>query len=265
MRHMLADSFLARHDDVVVAVASVLLALLAAWLLDRALTRVYARRPRALRDPALDTRLRFLRRVLETSIVLLGLAIALSQFTALDRVATSVLASGAIAAAIIGFAARQTLANAVAGMMLAVTQPLRIGDVIAFEGESGTVEDVRLTTTHLVAPSGARIIIPNERLAAGILRNDTLAGPTVTAEASVWIAHTADAEVAIAALEQALERPVVAVAEVTELGVRLTVAEAAVAPPQRADTEARLRREALRALQAAGIARPGAGGTSPPG
>src|SRR5690348_10015568 len=123
--HMVAESFLSRHADVITAIASVVVALIVAWALDRALTRAYARRPQALRDPKLDTRLRFLRRVVEASIVLLGIAVALSQFTALDKVAASVLASGAIAAAIIGFAARQTIANAVAGMMLALTQPLR--------------------------------------------------------------------------------------------------------------------------------------------
>jgi small-conductance mechanosensitive channel len=54
-----------------------------------------------------------------------------------------VLASSAIAAAIVGFAARQTIANAIAGVILAITQPLRIGDHVTFEGESGVVEDVR--------------------------------------------------------------------------------------------------------------------------
>jgi hypothetical protein len=46
-------------------------------------------------------------------------------------------------AAIVGFAARQTLANFVAGVMLAITQPIRVGDWITFEGHYGVVEDVR--------------------------------------------------------------------------------------------------------------------------
>lgn len=243
--------------ELITAVASVVIALLAAWLLDRALTRAYRRRPQALRDPRLDTRLRFLRRVIEATIVILGLAIALNQFAALDRVATSVLASGAIVAAIVGFAARQTVANAVAGMMLALTQPIRIGDVISFEGETGVVEDVRLSQTYLISAAGARIVIPNERLAAAVLRNDTLGGGAVTAEASVWIGHGADSEAAIAALEGALTDVSVGVAEVTEAGVRLAVAREAVPAPERAGTEGALRREALAALRAAGVEPPG--------
>ena len=76
------------------------------------------------------------------------------------------LASGALAAAIIGFAARQTLANVVAGIMLAITQPLRVGDWVTFEEHYGVVEDVRLNFTVLRTASDQRIVIPNERLAA---------------------------------------------------------------------------------------------------
>lgn len=265
MPHILAETFIERHENLVIAIASVIAALILAALVDRALTRAYRSRPRALRDPAIDTRLRFLRRMLEASILVIGIAIALSQFAALDKVAASVLASGAIAAAIFGFAARQTLANGVAGMLLAITQPLRVGDVVTFEGESGTVEDVRLTATYLLTANGARIVIPNERLAGGILRNDTLAGPAVTAEASVWIGHAADEEAAIAAIEQALPEASVGIAEVTDAGVRLVVAEPDVAPADRGAAEGALRRRALGALRGAQIPRPGAGGTEAAG
>jgi small-conductance mechanosensitive channel len=261
---ILADTWFQDHDTALItAAASVAIALLAAWLLDRALTRAYRRRPHALRDPALDTRLRFLRRVVEAAIVILGLAVALSQFAELDKVAASVLASGAIVAAIVGFAARQTVANAVAGAMLALTQPIRIGDVVSFEGETGTVEDVRLSQTYLLTAGGARIIIPNERLASAVLRNDTLGGGAVTAEASVWIGHGSDGEAAIAAVEGAIEDVDVGVAEVTDTGIRLVVARKAVPAAERARTEGELRRAALAALHAAGAEPPG--GTEPPG
>lgn len=264
----MANSIFGRHDPALTAVASVVLSVLAAVLFDRALTRVYSRRPQALRDPALDTRLRFLRRVLEAAIVLVGVVLALSEFTALGRIAASLLASGAIAAAIVGFAARQTLANGVAGMTLALTQPLRIGDVVTIEGETGTVEDVRLTATYLRAGTGARIVIPNERLAAGILRNDTLTGgggTGVTAEATLWIGHDADEEAAIAALETTLDEVTVTVAEVTEGGVRLVVARQDVAPGDRGVVEAQLRRQGLAALRRARVARPPQGATGPAG
>ena len=140
----------------------------------------------------LDTRLRFFRRLIYASILLLGIAIALSQFTGVSKLAASILASGALVAAIVGFAARQVLANSVAGIMLAVTQPLRVGDWVTFEDNYGVVEDVRLNFTVLRTASDQRVIIPNERLAAGVLRNDTLGSEVVGLDVSVWLPPDAD-------------------------------------------------------------------------
>ncbi len=131
------------------------------------------------------------------------------------------LASSAIAAAVIGFAARQVLANAIAGFVLAITQPLRIGDLVTFEDQTGTVEDVSLTYTWLRTGSDARMIIPNERLASGVLRNDSIRSPTVALEVALWLAPDADEEAAVRALEALPDSRVVRIAEVTEQGVRV--------------------------------------------
>ena len=115
-----------------------------------------------------------MRRLLYAVIILIGVAVALSNFDGVNEIARSLLASGAIAAAILGFAARQTLANFVAGVMLAVTQPLRVGDWVYVEDQYGVVDDIRLTYTYLHTLGGQTVVIPNEKLASGILRNDTL-------------------------------------------------------------------------------------------
>jgi small conductance mechanosensitive channel len=203
-------------------------------------------------SPMLDTRLRFLRRVIEAAIIVIGLALALAQFTSLDRLAATVLASSAIAAAVVGFASRQVLANAIAGMVLAVTQPLRIGDLVTFEGETGTVEDVSLTYTWLRTGSDARLIIPNERLAAGVLRNDSIRSPTVALEVSAWLAPDVDETAALAAVGAVAETRTARIAEVTDQGIRLQVAGPPVPPSERIAREGELRAEVLRALREAG-------------
>jgi small conductance mechanosensitive channel len=144
------------------------------------------------------------------------------------------------------------LANAIAGMVLAVTQPLRIGDLVTFEGETGTVEDVTLTYTWLRTGADARLIIPNERLAAGILRNDSIRSDVVALEVSVWLATDADETAALAALADVEDARVARVAEVTDAGIRLLVAGPPVAPGERIEREGRLRAAALRALREAG-------------
>jgi small-conductance mechanosensitive channel len=199
-----------------------------------------------------DTRLRFVRRLIYATIVLIGVAVALSYFASVGRLAASLLASGAIAAAVIGFAARQVLANFVAGIMLAVTQPLRVGDWVTFEGHYGVVEDVRLNYTVLRSPSDQRIVIPNERLASGVLRNDTLVVDRVALDVAVWLPPEADVERAIAVLANETGQDVT-VAEQVPWGVRLAVGGDPVPPPEKAVREAELRRQCLKRLREDGL------------
>jgi small-conductance mechanosensitive channel len=250
--HIVADTFVSRHADVLTAVGTLVVGFLSVVLIDRFLVRRAGRLAAVVTtdlSQAAATRLRFLRRAVEATIIIITIAIALSQFAALDRVGRTILASGAIAAAVVGFAARQTLANAVAGIMLAVVQPVRIGDCIAFEDEVGTVEDVGLTYTWMRNGADARILIPNERLAAGMLRNDSIRSPTVEVEVSVWVAHDADESRALAAIEALGVRA--RIAEATHDGLRILVMGESAPPTERAAREGELRLQALQALREA--------------
>ena len=117
------------------------------------------------------TRLRILRRLLLVAVLLVLAAIALSQFTELKRLATGILASTAVIGLIIGFAAQHTIANMVAGVQLAVTQPIRIGDRIGFEEIEGRVTDITLSYTYVNPGDGSAIVIPNQMLVDGIVHN----------------------------------------------------------------------------------------------
>jgi small-conductance mechanosensitive channel len=206
-----------------------------------------------MRTPVLDTRLRFLRRLAVLAVLLVLAFVALAQFTGLKSLAAGVLASGALVAAIVGFAARQTLANLIAGVMLTIAQPLRIGDAVTIEGESGTVEDVRLNYTVVRGTDGRRMFVPNERLAAGILHNDTILDPLVVLEVALWLPHAVDADRALDALSQLDGVTDAQVADVMPDGIRVTLARGRVAPDVRAARASALRTDALRALRAAGL------------
>ncbi|HMJ04361.1 MAG TPA: mechanosensitive ion channel family protein [Conexibacter sp.] len=253
----LAATFLQSHESELVALLTVVVTIVAAIVVDRALLhRGHQLATAVVRDeltPVIDTRLRFMRRLITLTIVVVGLLLALSQFGGLSRLAAGLLASGALLAAIVGFAARQTLANLIAGVMLTITQPLRIGDRVTIEEASGTVEDVRLNYTVVRGSDGGRLFVPNERLAAGILHNDTIVEPTVAVEVELWLPPAADADHALAALATLDPPPVARIAEVAADGVRYTVARGAVAPGERDAQESRLRGDALRALRGAGL------------
>lgn len=115
--------------------------------------------------------MRLLRRLLVLTIFVVVAAIALAQFTELERVATGILASTAVLAAIVGLAAQHTLGNLVAGVQLAISQPFRIGDRISFDEKDGRVTDITLAYTYVDPGDGSHVVIPNQLLVEGVVHN----------------------------------------------------------------------------------------------
>jgi small-conductance mechanosensitive channel len=253
---ILAETWLDRHSGLFTAIGVLVLGAALVFFVDRFIVRRADALARTViggegfsRDTR--TRLRFARRAVEAVIIIVAIAIALSQFDSLDRVGRTLLASSAITAAVVGFAARQTLANVIAGILLAIVQPIRIGDLVTFEDETGTVEDVGLTYTWLRTGADARILIPNERLAGGVLRNDSIRSPTVATEVSVWIGADADESRALQAIASLGARG--RIAEVTHDGIRLLIMDDPAPPSERLAREGDLRAGALRVLREAGV------------
>ncbi len=174
------------HAAIIFATALVV-AKLVDLIVTRNVKRVTGRLSRDELSQATVTRLRLVRRLVATAIVLVGLGLALAQIDQLRPLANTLLASSAVLGIAVGLAARGPLANGVAGMMLATVQPFRIGDVIEWDGNRGRVEDITLTYTFVRLPSGHRLVVPNEAIASGPLENYTIAGSEVDAEASVWV------------------------------------------------------------------------------
>jgi small-conductance mechanosensitive channel len=117
------------------------------------------------------TRLRFLKQLLVAIVLIVLGMIALAQFTDLERIATGILASTAVIGLIIGFAAQHTIANLVAGIQIAVSQPFRIGDRIGYDETEGRVTDITLSYTYVDPGDGSSIVIPNQLLLEGVVHN----------------------------------------------------------------------------------------------
>jgi small-conductance mechanosensitive channel len=251
--HVEKVPFLEAYAQEISAAITVLGAFVIARLVDRAFVahanRVAARRRQVETDPGQATRLRVIRRVVTVLILIIGLALALSQFEFARRVATGVLASSAALGLIIGFAARQTIANAVAGVSLAVNQPIRIGDLVTIEEETGVVEDIRLTYTYIRDDEGHRIIVPNERLAQTTIENHTIVDPRVNVTVSVWLPPGADVARALEVVSSD-EGVDVTVAEVDKEGIRIDLSTWVATAAERGPTAARLRAESLERLHA---------------
>jgi small-conductance mechanosensitive channel len=175
------QTFWQAHGDEISAVITVVLTVLFAIFVDRWIIgrgSVLAKRVGAGQSREAQTRLRVIRRLVFVAIIAIGVALALSQFTQIKRLATGVLASTAVLSLIIGFAAQQALSNVVAGLLLAITQPLRIGDLVELEDGAGRVRDITLTFTSIAFDDGRVLVVPNQKLMTDPLINHSIDGTT---------------------------------------------------------------------------------------
>src|SRR5256885_619958 len=167
------------HRLAIVAVVLLLTAILA-QLVDRRL------RSRSL-PPAVATRYRVLRRSVVATIVFVGILSALLVIPQVRAVAGGLLASSAVLGIVIGFASQRTIGNFVAGLLIAFTQPIRLGDRIEVDGVPGTVEEIALTYTFIRTDDRARFVIPNEKLASDTIRNWTIVSREKVAEITLHV------------------------------------------------------------------------------
>jgi len=146
----------------------------------------------ANRSPEAMTRYRVLRRTISAAIITIGVLSALLVIPQVRAVAGGLLASSAILGLIIGFASQRTLGNFVAGLMIAMTQPLRLGDWIEVAGVAGSVEEIGLMYTFIRTDDNARLVIPNEKLASDTILNSTIRSAAKYAEVTVQVPASSD-------------------------------------------------------------------------
>ena len=144
-----------------------------------ALHFAFARYERRLaeRDRSVAARRRttfsFLLRIVMALIVLIGVWSVLSVFPTTQEVARAFLASGAVLAIIAGVALSTPLGNLGSGVLLAFTQPVRLGDRVTVGDHTGVVEKISLSYTALVTDEGPHVFVPNQMMVSTTLVNRT--------------------------------------------------------------------------------------------
>jgi small-conductance mechanosensitive channel len=142
-----------------------------------ALRTAFSRYERRLaeRDTAAAARRRttfsFLLRVVIALVVLIGAWSVLSVFPTTEEVARAFLASSAVLAVVAGVALSTPLGNLGSGVLLAFTQPARLGDRITIGEHTGTVATISLSYTELVAEDGSHVYVPNTTMVSSALVN----------------------------------------------------------------------------------------------
>jgi small-conductance mechanosensitive channel len=233
---------------IVIAVAVLAIVSLVARFVDWWL----ARRPL---PPEAATRYRVLRRTISVSIAVFGLLSALLVIPEVRALAGGLLASSAVLAVIIGLAAQRTLGNFVAGLLIAITQPIRLGDRVCYAGEEGVIEEIGLTYTFIRTQDQARLVVPNEKLASDTIRNSTIRSREAFAEITVQLPLSADLGAAVEGLreEVASERDAAVYVSSLNGNAVVTIRAAAASEDTAQELERELRLRAHGRLRALGI------------
>jgi small-conductance mechanosensitive channel len=106
------------------------------------------------------TQVSVIRKIIVTAVVIIATGSILMLFDPVRQFGTSILASAGIAGVVIGFAAQKTLGNVLAGIQIALTQPMLIDDIVVVEGEFGQIEEITLTYVTVRTWDLRRMILP---------------------------------------------------------------------------------------------------------
>ena len=202
-----------------------------------------------------ETRYRVLRRSIMSAIVFVALMSGLLVIPEVRAIAGALLASGAVIGLVVGFASQRTLGNFAAGLLIAFTQPLRLGDRIVVDGIEGVVEEIRLTHTFVRDDDDTRLVIPNEKLASDTIRNATIVDRAQRAEITLQVPLSCDLENVIELLRGACageREPQVFVSSLDAIAT-VTIRVLAADPGDAERLEHELRLRSHEQLRSAGI------------
>jgi small-conductance mechanosensitive channel len=149
-----------------------------------------------------QTQTRVLSRTVMFLIVLVGVGAALMTFPNVRQVGASLLASAGVAGLVAGIAARPVIGNLIAGLQIALTQPIRLDDVVIVEGQWGRIEE--LTATYVVVKlwDERRLVVPLQWIIENPFENWTRREAKLTGTVLLWLDYRVD----LAPLRAELER-----------------------------------------------------------
>ncbi|MEA2994034.1 MAG: hypothetical protein QOD40_2954, partial [Alphaproteobacteria bacterium] len=137
------------------------------------------------------TQVRILVRALDTLLIVVTIGAALMTFESVRQYGISLFASAGVAGLVIGLAARPVLSNLIAGVQMAVTQPIRIDDAVVVENEFGTIEEI--TSTYVVVRLWdlRRLIVPLTYFIEKPFQNWTREGSAIVGSVMLYLDYTA--------------------------------------------------------------------------
>ncbi|NIJ68003.1 mechanosensitive ion channel family protein [Xanthomonas sp. 60] len=150
----------------------------------------------------IQTQTRVLSRVVMGGIILLGVSLILLQFEMVAKIGSALLASAGLIGLVAGIAAKPVFGNLIAGLQIALTQPIRLDDVVIVEGEWGRIEEI--TSSYVVVRiwDERRMVVPLTWFIENPFQNWTRRNADLLGTAFLWLDYRAP----IPAIRAELER-----------------------------------------------------------
>jgi small-conductance mechanosensitive channel len=155
-----------------------------------------------LRARSVHTQYAILRKIVIAVAAVLALGAVLMQFERVRQLGTGILASAGIIGIIVGFAAQKSLATLFAGIQIALTQPIRIDDVVVVEGEWGRIEEITLTYVVVRIWDQRRLVLPITYFLDRPFQNWTRVSADILGTVYLYADHTIPVDEVRAELER---------------------------------------------------------------
>lgn len=143
-----------------------------------------------LRARQMHTRARVLTRTVMLIVGVAGAAAALMSFPAMRQVGTGLLASAGIVGVAVGFAAKPTLGNLIAGLQIAITEPIRLDDAVIVDGEWGWIEEITATYVVIKIWDQRRLIVPLSKFIEESFQNWTRRRADIIGSVVLFVDYT---------------------------------------------------------------------------
>jgi small-conductance mechanosensitive channel len=137
------------------------------------------------------TQTHVLQRIATLTVSIVTVSVMLMTFPAVRHLGVSLLASAGLAGLIVGMAARSTLSNLIAGIQVALTQPIRIEDSVVLEGEWGWIEEINTTYVVVRLWDLRRLVVPLSYFIEKPFQNWTRTRADLLATAMIYVDYTA--------------------------------------------------------------------------
>ncbi len=158
-----------------------------------------------LRARKIYTQLNVIKRIVITAVVIIALGTMLMTFDKVRQLGTTILASAGIVGIVVGLAAQKTIGTFIAGLQIALTQPIRIDDVVIVEGEWGRIEEITLTYVVVKIWDLRRLVVPITYFIEKPFQNWTRATAELLGSVFLYVDYTVPVEAVRNELERILK------------------------------------------------------------